>query len=332
MPKLQSPFPYFGGKSRVANIIWAALGNCKYYFEPFFGSGAVLLLRPDYNPKKMETVNDKDSYISNVWRSLQHNPDEVAKYCDYPVNHCDLSARRRRLIEKEGYLKDNLIADPEWYDAKLAGYWIYSASCWIGTGLTSIGVHKIGQRPHLGNSGEGVHKIGAIPHVGNSGMGVHESSKIPHLTKGQGVQEPYNTNIYKWFRDLSERLRYVRVVCGEWHQICGGDWQDKMGICGYFFDPPYGIEDRHTSLYHHDSTNLSKDVMEWCKERGKRDTYRIVTAGYEEYRELVDNYGWTSQRWKTCGGYGNVGNGPGKKNRHRETLYFSPHCIKNTLF
>ncbi|MCK9581111.1 MAG: DNA adenine methylase, partial [Methanoregula sp.] len=70
---MKAPFPYFGGKSAVAPVVWAALGQPKHYIEPFFGSGAVLLNRPDYNPiKHMETINDKDGYVANVWRALQH--------------------------------------------------------------------------------------------------------------------------------------------------------------------------------------------------------------------------------------------------------------------
>lgn len=46
-PKLKAPFPWFGGKARVASMVWerfgAEIGN---YMEPFFGSGAVLLGRP----------------------------------------------------------------------------------------------------------------------------------------------------------------------------------------------------------------------------------------------------------------------------------------------
>ena len=90
---MKAPFPYFGGKSKVAADIWRAIGQPKHYIEPFFGSGAVLLARPNYKDGMVETVNDKDGFIANVWRALQHNPDEVAKWCDWPVNHADLSAR-----------------------------------------------------------------------------------------------------------------------------------------------------------------------------------------------------------------------------------------------
>jgi hypothetical protein len=112
------------------------------------------------------------------------------------------------------------------------------------------------------------------------------------------------------------------VVCGDWKRVCGGNWQDNMGICGMFFDPPYGVEDRDTKIYHHDSTTVAADVMAWCRKRGELETYRIVLAGYEEYGELLKE-GWTSQAWTANGGYSTSDN----QNRKRETLYFSPHCI-----
>lgn len=42
---LKAPFPYFGGKSKVAPLIWERFGVVSNYVEPFFGSGAVLLAR-----------------------------------------------------------------------------------------------------------------------------------------------------------------------------------------------------------------------------------------------------------------------------------------------
>lgn len=329
MSVLKAPFPYYGGKSTIATSVWQALGQPKHYMEPFFGSGAVLLSRPDYQiGTHIESVCDKDGFLSNVWRSLQADPDEVAKWCDFPVNHADLAARRKRLIENEEYLLQNLITDDNWYDAKLAGYWIWAASCWIGSGLT-----RLGKRPHLSGGGMGVHALGQIPHLADGGRGIHALVQIPDGSDdGKAVQEPYNTNTYRWFRQLSERLRYVRVVCGDWTRVCGGDWQDKIGSCGIFFDPPYGVETRHTDIYHHDSTSVAAAVREWCKERGNRPSYRIVLAGYfEEHEELLD-CGWRVQRWTSQGGYGNLARlleSQGRQNRYREALFFSPHCIES---
>jgi hypothetical protein len=53
--------------------VWERFGNVPNYVEPFAGSLAVLLARP--TPPRVETVNDKDCYLANFWRALQHDPE-----------------------------------------------------------------------------------------------------------------------------------------------------------------------------------------------------------------------------------------------------------------
>ena len=328
---LTAPFPYFGGKAQVAKRIWMALGQPDHYIEPFAGSLSVLLARPGWSPDMTETANDADGVVTNAWRSIQLQPDETARWCDWPVNHIDLAARKAELIRNEERLVENLVADPQWCDPILGGYWIWAASCWIGSGLCSLM-----QIPNLSCKGGGVHKVSLgikIPHLSDKGKGVHKVSagiQIPNLShKGMGVHATTKPPIYDWFEVLSYRLRRVRLICGDWTRVCGGDWQDaKWENVGMFFDPPYGVEDRDTCLYgQYDSTEIAREVMAWCKERGKRSNYRIVLAGYEEYEPLLDD-GWTFEAWKARGGYANTApyESRGKKNKHRERLYFSPLC------
>lgn len=293
---MQAPFPYFGGKSSIASIVWNVLKQPKHYIEPFFGSGAVLLARPNYSQDDhTETVCDKDGFLANVWRSIKFSPDETAKWCDWPVNHADLMARKAELIRNEQRLFDNLIADPRWHDPIMAGYWIWAASCWTGNGLT---------RPR------------AMPHINNSGMGVHKKAN--------------QNQIYGLFDKLSDRLRRVRVACGDWSRVCGGNWQDKMGSVGLFFDPPYSVENR-AKVYRQESFTVAQDVQKWCLERGKLKKYKIVLAGYYEEHENLLNEGWTYHKWLAQGGYANVGNGKQSKiNKDKEALFFSPNCSKAT--
>jgi len=309
---VKAPFVYFGGKAMIADRVWAALGDVAHFLEPFFGSGAVLLARPVWHENRIESVCDLDGHVANVWRALQHDPDAVAKVCDWPVNHCDLNARRVVLNRNTAMLGERLSADPDWFDVKLAGYWVWAASCWIGAGLT---------RPN------------ARPHIGTGGKGVHAMTGRPGPDESRDVRDPYNTSIYAWFRKLSERLRYVRVVCGDWQRICGGDWQANTGMCGLFFDPPYAIADRDSVYGATDSATVAHDVRTWCLERGSRPDHRIVLAGYEEHAELTD-HGWTVETWSTMGGYGKIArNGKvtrGQDNRHRERLYLSPHCLRES--
>ena len=51
-----APFPYFGGKRSVATDVWERLGATAQYIEPFCGSAAVLLAKPQ--PSSLEVVCD----------------------------------------------------------------------------------------------------------------------------------------------------------------------------------------------------------------------------------------------------------------------------------
>ena len=276
-------------------------------------------------------------------------------------------ARRAELIRNEARLLENLIADPVWHDPVIAGYWIWAASCWIGSGLTrpgaipdisnigkcvhgkiphigntGVGVHRKrphisdtgvgvhGKRPHISDTGVGVH--GKRPHISHAGMGVH--GKIPHIgDTGVGVHRQI-TDISGWLNELSVRLRRVRVVCGDWARVCGGDWQDNnWSTVGMFFDPPYSAEaNRANNIYQHESLTVAHDVREWCIERGRRDNYRIVVTGYAGEHEELLQHGWTFERWETRGGYGNQDGGE-NENSKKEVIWYSPYCKRmKTLF
>lgn len=128
---MRAPFPWFGGKSRAADLIWDRFGNVPNYVEPFAGSLAVLLGRP--HAPKVETVNDLDHHLVNVWRAMRWAPDETAEWADWPVNEADMLARHRTMIADEEF-KQRLRTDPEYYDPKFAGWWVWGCNIWIGSG------------------------------------------------------------------------------------------------------------------------------------------------------------------------------------------------------
>ena len=132
----QPLFPYFGGKSKIAHIAWRALGNPRNYIEPFFGSGAVLFMRPS-GPGQIETVNDMDCFISNLFRAVQADPSGVAKIVDYPVNEADLHARHLWLLGERDSIQNRIMGDPSFYDIRVAGWWVWGVSAWIGSGWCS---------------------------------------------------------------------------------------------------------------------------------------------------------------------------------------------------
>jgi hypothetical protein len=74
---IAAPFPYFGGKRRAAPSVWRELGDPSGYVEPFAGSAAVLLARPRFDGRRVETINDADGWLINMWRAIQLRPSEV---------------------------------------------------------------------------------------------------------------------------------------------------------------------------------------------------------------------------------------------------------------
>ena len=119
---LTAPFPWYGGKRRWADRIIAKFGPVDVYAEPFAGSLAVLLASA---PHKREVVCDTDGGICNFWRALAADPDAVAHWADWPTIHDDLTARHRYLVQWVIEHSDDLRSDPEYYNAKVAGWWVW---------------------------------------------------------------------------------------------------------------------------------------------------------------------------------------------------------------
>lgn len=67
---------YPGGKSRLAPWIVSHLPPHDVYVEPFCGSAAVLLAKP---PSALETINDLDGRVVNLFRVLRERPDDLAR-------------------------------------------------------------------------------------------------------------------------------------------------------------------------------------------------------------------------------------------------------------
>ena len=354
----KSPFPYFGGKARIAKAVWRRFGPVENYVEPFFGSGAVLLNRPQPFTGT-ETVNDADGFVANFWRALQADPGAVAAHADWPVNENDLHARHAWLVAQKDTMQAQLEGDPAHFDAKVAGWWAWGMACWIGGGFCSgngpwqVVEAEDGSRQlvHLGDAGRGVkrqrvHLSGAgqgvkrqLVHLGDAGQGVNR--KRVHLSGAGRGDEPEaraglgENGLLAWMQALAERLRRVRVCCGDWTRVCGGDSGDAIRLffgggptCGIFLDPPYAdTATCQDDLYRVDSSSVAHAVREWAIKHGDNPKLRIALAGYEGEHKMPGS--WKCLAWKAAGGYAQQaeGEGNGKINCHRERLWFSPHCL-----
>ena len=351
---LSAPFPYFGGKRRAAPLIWQAFGDPSGYVEPFAGSAAVLLARPAFTGRRVETINDADGWLVNAWRAIQHDPHAVARHAYGPVSEIDYHARlawlqERRTPELPAWLE----GDPEVFDAKAAGWWLYVLACGIGDpfgpgpwrvidghltdtrklphlGDAGQGVNR--GLPHLGDAGQGVNR--ELPHLGNAGQGVNRG--LPHLgNAGQGVNRelPHLGNagqgdldrLAAYLTALSDRLRRVRITCGDWRRVvgpsvtrsgCGGD-----GSRAVFLDPPYATSG---DLYAHADGHqtVAADVREWCASKDA-DGLLLALCGYDDEHDDLLGAGWSVIEGKAGGG---AGYSTRKDNGRRERIWLSPEC------
>lgn len=307
------PFPWFGGKSKVAHLVWERFGNVDNYVEPFFGSGAVLFGRP--SSPKIETVNDKDGYVANFWRAVQHDPEQVAHYADWPVNENDLHARHVWLVNQKAEFVPRIEGDADYYDVKIAGWWVWGICCWIGSEWCS------GKGPwhvvdgKLVNGGDGADCVQRkLVHLGGAGKGVNR--KLESLTE--------------YMRELADRLRGVRVCCGDWSRVCGPSVTFKNGLTGVFLDQPYSADaGRDNEIYATEDLFCAHDVREWAIENGDNPLMRIALCGYDGEHDFPER--WECVSWKANGGYASQGK-KNNQNKHRERIWFSPHCMKADLF
>ena len=327
---MKCPYPWFGGKKMVAEAVWQRFGDVRNYVEPFFGGGAMLLNRPEAHTGHTETVNDINAWLTNFWRAAKADPDAVAHYAGDPVNELDLHSRGDWLFYRRDYADfvEAMRSDPEYYDAKSAGWWVWGQCAWIGTGWGRVKARDTGtvnrSLPHLSNAGRGVNR--KRPHLSNAGTGVNR--QLPHLGAGTGdgiTDTSRKAAITQYMRELSVRFSAVRICCGDWKRVCASDATTvNHGLTGVFLDPPYAVDDRANCYGDNDTFDLAHEVRDWAIQNG--DRMRIALCGYDEHDASMPAT-WECYRWKAAGGYASQGS-RSAENRKRETIYFSPMCIR----
>ena len=237
----RAPFWWYGGKSDAADIIWRALGDVAHYVEPFCGSCAVLLRRPHLPNRQYysETVNDIDGFIANFWRAVTADPQAVAEACSYPVVEAEMHARHVALVRwiNDPDIQDRLAGDVTFYDAKVAGWWVWGHNCWIGGAYASGNgawwpdEHGVLRKRKREKQEPGVNR--SIPQLGTNGRGINQSnarepgvnrSRPQLIDNGRGVNQP-NTR-----EPGVERFEPPLSVDEDWQMRVGADYEATGGF------------------------------------------------------------------------------------------------------
>lgn len=294
--KIRAPFPWFGGKRRAAHLIWPRLGDVPNYIEPFAGGLAALLAR--VNPRGTETINDLDCLVVNFWRAVAADPAAVARHACWPASEPDLVARNHYLTTRD-QLAPLMLLDPDYYDTRLAGWWVWGLSCWIGSGFGVL--RELGRRPPV-IAGRRAPLV-KLPRIGPCGV---TSARI-------------REELPQYFAALCERLKWSRITCGDWARVLTE--ANLRGVTGILLDPPYSYAGR-AACYAQESFTVAQDVAAWAREHGRDKRLRIALCGYEGEHMMP---GWDCVAWTAPGGYAN--RNPQNQNRRRERIWFSPGCI-----
>ncbi len=291
---MKPPVPYFGNKRKVAAEVWRRFGHVDRYIEPFFGSGAVLLGRPDslIHPQDVEIANDLDCLLCNAFRAIKTKPDETAGYVDWPMSEADLVARSNWLAGQRGTLKKRLLRDPDWCCPKTGGWWLWGACCWFGYGFARSTTRK---------------------------------AKLPEMSRPErGIVG--RSNLREILISLSTRLSRVQLATGDWRRVLVPATLGRGGTVGIFLDPPYGNADQRTGkIYQGETDDVGAEVCRWALDHGDDPNIRVAVCGYQGEHAFPDS--WQMFAWQGHGAYGR-GRGTGKamETRKLERIWFSPGC------
>lgn len=308
-PPLTAPFPYFGGKRAAAPMIWRAFGSPGVYVEPFCGSCAVLLARPNPAPGKREIVNDANGMLANVWRALKYAPEEVAALCDLPKIETEYHARDVYLYKNKAELVSRLEGDINYYDATMAAAWLYTDCISIRINVNAPGPWVLeGNRFVRKGAGAGLSR-GLIDISTTTGI---FGRLPPGETRGQYLR--------RWFEALSARLESVYICNGDWTRVVKDSaFSPGQPPIAVFLDPPYA--GKGSDVYQSEGhATVAQDVEKWCATAPAE--YRIALAGYGDEHDALLALGWRKRKSLAArSGFGNV------PTASREKLWFSPACI-----
>jgi DNA adenine methylase len=284
---LTPPFPYFGTKWRAADLIWERLGDVPNFADPFCGTLGVALRRP--HPPRREIFNDADGMIVNFWRAVQNAPERVACHAARPRFEADLHAVHLELVQAKPGLTERLIDDRRYYDAELAGLWVWGQCLWIGKGFCSGRLPR--SRPQLGD------RRGIL-----------------------GKADPID-----YLSAIAARIRNAGILCGTWLRALTPTLTTRVGLTGALLDPPYLSAGRDDGIYATDSKSVAHGVWAWAITHGSDARFRIALCGLAGDYEMPR--GWDAVLWGGNAGFDGQRKNGTNENRKLEVIWFSPHCL-----
>jgi hypothetical protein len=183
--------------------------------------------------------------------------------------------------------------------------------------------------PEIGKSPNG--QIG-FNRKGVQAYRYHEGvpKQMPRVTAEQGTQTYAAPGaLLDYFARLSDRLRRVRFLCGDWQRAVKDSVTVNHGLTVVFLDPPYPAAEHDMAYHAEHGGDVWYEAAQWAVAHGDDHRLRICIAGYDSpATDALFPASWARERWQARGGYANQkADGRGRANAKRECLWFSPACL-----
>lgn len=140
--------------------------------------------------------------------------------------------------------------DPEYYDCRIAGWWVWGVCSTIGDAF----LRETPQAP-AGNLSTRGYRCGDAAEA---------------------------------FLALSVRLKRVNILCGDWERAVSESRTVGVGLTGVFLDPPYSSD--CYEIEYAKRPDVSADVRKWAIENGENRQLRIALCGYEGEHAMPDTW------------------------------------------
>jgi hypothetical protein len=321
------PYTWFGGKRAIAGAVRAAFSHCTGYAEPFLGGAGVLIYGRFYT-KRFAIAGDLNGFVTNVWRAIQQAPDDVARYAFDWCSQVDYWSRQLYIMRAYKGLLTRLIADPEYCDPKIAGWWLYARALSIGARAASgTGPWWVDEarRIRADASRAGVIELTKqILETGDAPVG-GVSFQVPNVRADNAVLSCNSVDELRqrlsWF---SEVLKRVRFICSDWRAFQGdGVLNLAEDVTGVFLDPPYHQEANKDAYGLR--TEVAVEAARWAVSRGDDPRLAIIYCAYDGFENVVPELNaWRKVVWRAPKGFST--RSETKRKRANEAFWLSPQC------
>lgn len=217
--------PWFGSKRNLAPEIVGELGEHRAYWEPFCGSMAVLLSKPQCS---METVNDLNGDLVNLARTIQH-----------PEHGPALYRRLRRVwMSSDLFVESAQVIKTQEFEPTPERAFHYFIFCWMGRNGDS-GTKKVGYgfcKRFTKNGGHAATRFAGVVEsipgfrrrlrnvtiLRDDAFGllerIEDADKVaiycdpPYVVKGASYVHDFDEDGHRQLAKLLARFKYTRVV------------------------------------------------------------------------------------------------------------------------